>query len=299
MHLPRPVVVGLAGPTFRLLVNDRLPVATQRRLIEASAALFRPPPGTQIEAVTLGTRPADRVSVGASQRPRAILYLHGGGYVVGSPALYRGLSGYLARATASVVYALDYRLAPEHVYPAALEDAVAAFRDLVDVEGYDPSRIGIAGDSAGGGLAVATARALIDEHGLHPAALVLLSPWTDPADRDMPARDFVLTRAWGHQCAEYYRGDADPADPGYAPMWADLTGLPPMLVQYGAREALRGQIRRFVARAEAAGAQITATELPGVWHSGHLQAGLLREATDAVQEIGFWLRSRLDPVSPT
>jgi acetyl esterase/lipase len=222
------------------------------------------------------------------------LYLHGGGYVTGSARLYRGLAGYLARGAASIVYNLDYRLAPEHVYPAALDDAVAAFRELVDVHGFAPESIAIAGDSAGGGLSVATARRLIDEFGLHPGALVLLSPWTDPADQDMPVRDFVLTRAWGAQCGQFYRGAADPADPGYAPMWADLTGLPPMLVHYGAREALRGQIRRFVARAEAAGAQITAVELPGVWHSGHVQAGMLRDATDAVQDIGFWLRPKLE-----
>ena len=294
MHLPRPVVVALSGPTFRLVVNHRLPVRTQRRLGEISAAMFRPPRGTQIEHVELGGQHAERVTVGPSERPRAILYLHGGGYVVGSARMYRALAAHLARNTASVVFNLDYRMAPEHVYPAAVDDAVAAFRQLVEEYGYDPSRIAIAGDSAGGGLAVATARRLIDEHGLHPAALVLLSPWTDPADHDMPPRDFVLTLAWGSACAEFYRGDADPTDPGYAPMWADLTGLPPMLVHYGAREALREQIRRFVARAEAAGAAITAVELPGVWHSGHLQAGMLRDATDATQDIGFWLRPKLD-----
>lgn len=298
MHLPRPVVVGLSAPLFRLALNGRVSPGTQRWLVDASGALFRPPPGTEVDHITLAGRPAERVTVGASERPRAILYLHGGGYVIGSPRLYRGLAGYLARNTASVVYTLDYRLAPEHLYPAALDDTVAAFRELVDVHGFEPGSIAIAGDSAGGGMAVAAARRLIDEFGLHPAALVLLSPWTDPADRDMPARDFVLTRAWGARCAEYYRGDADPADPGYAPMWTDLTGLPPILVHYGAREALRGQIRRFVARAEAAGARITAVELPGVWHSGHLQAGMLRDATDAMQEVGFWLRPKLGAVSP-
>ena len=292
MHLPRRVVVGLSAPTFRLVVNHRMPVRAQRRLGEATAAMFRPPAHTQVEHVTLGGQHAERVSVGASERPRAILYLHGGGYVVGSARMYRGLAGQLARSASAIVFNLDYRLAPEHVYPAAVDDAEAAFRALVDEHGYTPEQIAIAGDSAGGGLTIAVARRLVDA-GLRPAALVLLSPWTDPADRDMPVRDFVLTRAWGAQCAEFYRGNADPADPGYAPMWADVTGLPPILVQYGAKEALRAQIRRFVSRAESARADITVVELPAVWHSGHLQAGLLREATDAVQDIAGWLRTRL------
>lgn len=292
MHLPRRMVVGVSGPTFRLVVNHRMPVRVQRRLGEVSATMFRPPSATQVEHVELGGQHAERVSVGASERPRAVLYLHGGGYVVGSARMYRALAAHLARSTSAVVFNLDYRLAPEHVYPAAVDDAVAAFRKLVEAHGYEPSRIAIAGDSAGGGLAVAAGRRLVDA-GMSPAALVLLSPWTDPADRDMPVRDFVLTRAWGAQCGEYYRGSADPTDPGYAPMWADLTGLPPMLVHYGADEALREQIKRFVSRAEAAGADITAVELPGVWHSGHLQAGMLREATDAVEDIAGWLRPHL------
>jgi monoterpene epsilon-lactone hydrolase len=288
MHLPRPVVVGVSGPAFRLVLNHRLPVRAQRRLSEVTATLFRPPRGTSIEHLTLGGRPVERVTVGASERPRAVLYLHGGGYLVGSPRMYRALAANLARSASAVVFNLDYRLAPEHVYPAAVDDAVAAFRELVDAHDYPPEMIAIAGDSAGGALAVATARRLIDA-GLHPAALVLLSPWTDPTDLALPARDFVVSRAWLAAAAAAYRGSAQAIDPGYAPMWDSLVGLPPMLVHYGADEALRAQIQRFVARAEDAGAEITAVELPDVWHSGHLQAGTLREATDAVHEVGLWL----------
>lgn len=294
MHLPRPLVVGLSAPTFRLVINSRVSPRMQRRLGDLTATLFRPPHGTNVEHLTLGGRPVERVSFGASQRPRAVLYLHGGGYVTASPRVYRALAGHLARSAGSVVFTLDYRLAPEHVYPAALDDALAAFAALVEVHGYHPDRIAIAGDSAGGGLAVAAARRLADA-GTPPAALVLLSPWTDPADQDTADRDLVINRAWATQCAEFYRGDAAPTDPGYAPMWAKLGDLPPMLVHYGKRELLNPQIRRFIERARSQGADVTAVELPTLWHSGHLEAGLLREATDAVQDIGVWVRPHLDP----
>jgi acetyl esterase/lipase len=294
MHLPRPLVVGFSAPTFRLVVNSRVSPRAQRRLGDLTATLFRPPKGTNVEHVTIGGRPAERTTFGASERPRAVLYLHGGGYVTASPRVYRAMAGHLARSSASVVFNLDYRLAPEHVFPAAVDDAVAAFHSLVDVHGFHPNRIAIAGDSAGGGLAVAAARRLLDA-GVRPAALVLLSPWTDPADTDTAERDFVINKAWAMQCAESYRGSADPTDPGYAPMWAKLGDLPPMLVQYGKLELLNPQIRRFVERAQSQGANVTAVELPTLWHSGHLEAGLLREATDAVQDIGVWLRPHLDP----
>jgi acetyl esterase/lipase len=297
MHLPHPVVMALSGPTYRLSLNARLSVRMQRRLSEFGAAMLRPPRGTLVEHETLGTRPVERVSFGASHRPRAVLYLHGGGYVVGSPRMYRALSGYLARSAGAVVYTLDYRLAPEHVYPAALDDAVAAAHALLHERGFAAEQLAIAGDSAGGGLAVATARRLADQ-GIRVGALALLSPWTDPCDTDMPVRDFVANRAWGTNCADLYRGTADPHDPGYAPIEAVLNGLPPMLITTGAAEMLNAQIKRFAARAEAAGNDVRLIELPRLWHSGHVLAGLLRESTVAVQDAGVFLRSRLDvPVS--
>src|SRR5439155_13304557 len=144
--------------------------------------------------------------------------LHGGGYTVGSPRLYRALAAYLSRSSGAVVYSLDYRLAPEHPYPAALDDAVAAFRALVSEHGFAPARIAIVGDSAGGGLAVAAARVLTDS-GLRPAALGLLSPWTDPADEAFTVRrDRVTNARWGKQSATAYRGSAGPTDPAFAPM---------------------------------------------------------------------------------
>lgn len=291
-HLPRQLVTAVAGPSYRLGLSPRRSVAAQRRLTEASARLNRVPPGTLVEHVHLGARPAERVTVGASERPRAVLYLHGGGYVVGSPRMYRPLAAHLARASGAVVFSLAYRRAPENPYPAALDDAVDAFEHLVG-QGFAPNRIAVAGDSAGGGLTVATACRL-REAGRSPAALGLLSPWTDPADEDMPERDFAVNKAWGRECAACYRGAADPADPGFAPMHAELSDLPPMLIHYGATEVLRDQICRFADRASTAGVDVKLVEHPLLWHSGHILAGMLREATDAVHDLGVYLRTQLD-----
>jgi epsilon-lactone hydrolase len=292
-HLPRRVVAAAAGPLYRLALNDRWSIRTQRRLCESSVRFTRAPAGTAVEHVLLAGRPAERTTVGVSERPRAVLYLHGGGYCLGSPRMYRSLAAHLARAAAAVVFNLDYRLAPENPYPAALQDAVAAFGDLVGTFGFDASRIAIAGDSAGGGLAVAAARVLVDA-GTPPAALALLSPWTDPADTDLPERDFVINRAWGRANAASYRGTAAPDDPGYAPMHGKLDGLPPMLIQTGAQEMLTAQIKRFAALAVSAGNEVELAELPTLWHSGQLLAGLLREATDAARDAGVFLRTHLD-----
>lgn len=301
VHLPRPVVRALAAPAYRLGLDERRSVRAQRLITELSCRLNRPPAGTRIEHLCLGGRPAEGTSHGAGRN--GVLYLHGGGYVVGSPRMYRGLAAHLSRAAGAVVYNLDYRLAPEHPFPAALDDTVAAFRDLVRSHGFVPEQIALAGDSAGGGLAVAAARVLTDA-GMRPGALALLSPWTDPADHELPERDFVVNRGWGGRCSELYRGQADPSDPGFAPLRGRLDGLPPVLVHYHHQEMLRDQIGRFIAAARAAGVDVCEFESARVWHSGHVLAGLLRDATEETRAVGAFLAERLgrpgaEPVTST
>lgn len=293
MHMPRGVVVALSGPAYRLALNDRWSIGTQRRLAEASTRANRPAKGTQVEYVRLGNRPAERTTLSITGQPRAVLYLHGGGYRLGSPRMYRPLAARLSRAADAVVFNLDYRMAPENPYPAALLDAVAAFEELTTNEAhYLPGQVAIAGDSAGGGLAVAAARILTDR-GLTPAALALLSPWTDPSDTAMPQRDFVINQRWGRANAASYRGVADPTDPGYAPLHGRLDGLPPMLIHYAPAELLSAQIQHFAALASAAGDDVQLVAQPRLWHSAHVLAGMLREATDATADIGAFLRRHL------
>ncbi|SDI83013.1 Acetyl esterase/lipase [Frankineae bacterium MT45] len=294
-YLPRGAVVASLKPMYWFTLHHRLPTTASRRILDFTGASQPLPSGSVVERLTLGGRPAERITVGATERPRAVLYLHGGGYTVGSLTTHRSLAAFLARESGAVVFALDYRLAPEHPYPAAVDDAVAAFMDIVRAHGFAPDQIAISGDSAGGGLAVATTRRLIDDHGVTPGALALLSPWTDPSDEHVTkSRDLVVNQAWGRKNAAAYRGQADPKTPGYAPMYASMSGLPPMLVHVGTSELLLPQIRRFVETARAGGVDVEYREFPELWHSGHTQAGMVREAADAVHAVGVFIRAHLD-----
>ncbi|MFD4179567.1 alpha/beta hydrolase, partial [Rhodococcus sp. NPDC058514] len=225
----------------------------------------------------------------------AVLYLVGGGYTLGSLATHRSLAAYLARESESAVFVLDYRLAPEDPYPAGLEDAVDAYLELLIEHGYTADQVAIAGDSAGGGLTVATARRLIDVHDVRPAALGLIAPWVDPSARDAPfERDLVISAAWGAISSAAYLGGGDPTDPGYAPLRGELAGLPPTIVHVGTTEVLYPQVVELVDKLRAAGVPVEFTEYPQLWHVAHLQASILREANEAVRELGDFLRAALD-----
>lgn len=280
---------GLGGP---------LPIGWQRKWLDLMARTLPEPKGTVVRRCTLGGRPALRVSVGATERPTADVHLHGGAYTVGSPRSHRALGAYLAQASQSVVYLPDYRLAPENPYPAALEDSLLA---CADVAGRH-ERFSISGDSAGGGLAVATARRLVDAGGLSPVALGLISPWVDPsAEATGRRRDLVVREKWGRLSAGHYLGPGDPADAGYAPGRGTLAGLPPTLIQINRREVLYGQVAEFAGKLREAGVDVTLSELPRLWHVGHVMAGVLVDAQQAVDEIGDFLQRQLrtpDPVRP-
>ncbi|MCQ4119803.1 alpha/beta hydrolase fold domain-containing protein [Rhodococcus tibetensis] len=292
--LPLPVVAAALRPFYRLSLNPRLPYPVQRALLEVAAPLQQMPEGAVCRPITLAGRPAERITVGATERRTAVLYLHGGAYTIGSPATHRSLAAHLARESASVVYTLDYRLAPEHPFPAGLEDAVAAYLELNTEHGYETGQLAIAGDSAGGGLAAATARRLIDRHGVTPAALGLISPWVDPGRRDMIRdRDLVVNTAWSLDAAAKYLGSGDKFDPGYAPLQGNLKGLPPTVVHVGLDEVLYPQILEFVDKLEKSGVDVTLTEYARLWHVAHLQASLVREAADAVAELGAYVKSHM------
>lgn len=292
-YWPRQIIAPAMSGFYRLALHPRLPIKLARRVLDLAAHLQLLPPGTVVRRMRLGGRWAERITVGATERPRAIIYLHGGGFTIGSLGTHRTAVAYLARDAGAVAYSLDYRLAPEHPYPAGLDDAVAAFVDLVQRDGLDPARIALAGDSAGGGMVVAAARRIIDEHGLRPGALALFSPWTDLTDETTRKRDLVVSSAWAKANGMIYVGSADPQLPGISPGLGDLSGLPPMWVLTTTPELLHDQVLRFVAAVRAAGGDVSLHEHPNLWHSGHTQVSIVREAGDVIQAAGAYLRNHL------
>lgn len=300
LDLPRTVVRYGIVPVQRPGLGGRLAVRWQRRYLDRVAAGLPLPPGTVVRPVTLAGTPAERVTVGATERARAVLYLHGGAYLVGSPASHRSLAAFLAAAAGAVVFTLEYPLAPEHPYPAALEATVAAYHALLD-SGWSASQLAIAGDSAGGGLAIAAARRLVDG-GIRPAALALISPavdireWTLLPTRAQTRLDPVVRLRWAAASRLAYLGpDGDDTDPGVTPVAGPLAGLPPTIVHVDRHELLRDRVHDFVDRARAAGVAVTLHEFENTWHVAHAHAGIYRPARDAVTELGQFLRARTHP----
>ncbi|MFI9509290.1 alpha/beta hydrolase [Nocardia sp. NPDC052566] len=299
--IPLPIARTVLNPVFRITLHHRLPRPILRKLVDVVALGQALPTGTHLERLRLGGRPAARITVGANgaERPGdtgVVLYLHGGGYTFGSITSHRSLAAHLARATGYPVYLPEYRLAPEHPCPAAVDDAEAAFLELVAL-GHPPNRIAIAGDSAGGGLSLALAQRLRDRHGIRPAALGLIAPAVNPkAIPDRP-RDLVLSNPLMHACAAAYLGDGDDRTPGYAPLFGGLDGLPPTYVQVDVSEMLYEQCVALVAGLRESGVDVRFTESHGLWHVAQLQAALVTEAAAAVVELADFLREAVEPVS--
>lgn len=290
----------LFGPVSQFLLQPVLakPAHELRPQLERIARLItHVPRGTRIEATTLAGRPADRLTpTGASGDlgDQVIYYLHGGAYLGGSTRTHRGLLAHFARAAGCEVVAIDYRLAPEHPYPAALEDAVAGYQELL-AEGIPAERIVIAGDSAGGNLALVTAIALRDAGMALPAGLVLLSPWTDmtssgPSMGSRAERDRILTVLGISKAAETFAAGRKLADPLLSPLFADLAGLPPMLIQVGDDELLLDDSTRFTTAARKAGVPVLLSVRPKLWHVWQAMAGWMPEADQAIREMGDYVR---------
>lgn len=224
---------------------------------------------------------------------RAMLYLHGGGYIGGAVAQYRWLIGSLARCSQTCAFALEYRLAPEHPFPAALDDAIEAYLWLL-ARGADPTRTFVGGDSAGGGLTLSLLLALRDRGIPLPAGAFLLSPWVDLAStgdsiRSNARSDDVLVYGEDRAIAPLYAGALALDDPRVSGLYADLRGLPPLLVQASASEMLRDDAVRLVERARAAGVDATLRLWDGVPHVWQTFTNL-PESREALAELATFCR---------
>lgn len=260
-------------------------------MIEAPA-----PAGVTCTPVEAGGVSAEWSVADGAVEDKVILYVHGGGYVMGSAGSHRDVTGRLSKASGARVLSLNYRLAPEHPFPAPVDDAVAAYRWLL-AQGISSSNVAIAGDSAGGGLAFATLLALRDAGDPVPAAGVGISPWVDMegTGESMTTRaavDPVVQKEGLLEMAKLYLGDADPKNPLAAPLHANLAGLPPLLIHVGDAETLLNDATRITERARKAGVDVTLKiwdEMPHVWH---MFAPILPEGQQAIEEIGAFFKER-------
>lgn len=255
-----------------------------------------PPPRRMqtIETACAGV-PASVVGETGIASGRQVLFLHGGGYAVGSPALYRHITWRFAEAAGAQVVTPDYRLAPEHPFPAALDDAHAAWLACVNA-GADPRRSAFVGDSAGGGLALALALKLRDEDGPLPGAIAVISPWTDLAVTGASARrgasDPMLNADDLAPIAAQYLAGADPRVPYASPLYGDMRGLPPTLIQAGSDEILVDDSVRMARRMREAGCDVTLELWPRMPHVWHAFAPLLPEAGQAIARMGDFIREK-------
>lgn len=290
----------LAGRIARLWEGSPLVAADPgiqelRTAYEALQGQFEPPSGIAVRPVNAGGVPSLWLTPDPEQQAPTVLYLHGGGYVAGSAYGYRPLVGAMAAATSAGLLLPEYRLAPEHPFPAALEDALTAYRWMLEA-GTRPEHITVAGDSAGGGLALSLLLSLERRDLPMPGRAALLCPWVDlttapdesaPPDEAQPVMSNGLLRLF----ATAYLADASTDDHVLSPLIADLSGLPPMLVQVGTGDPLMTDARRLTDRARGHGADARLELYPVTTHVFHVYWSFLPEAADALDSLGSFVRS--------
>jgi epsilon-lactone hydrolase len=297
--------ISLRARFWRLLLRNifagpRLTVAENRARDARNARLMnRIPAGVEFEKVDLAGIPAAWLRPANAGSTRVILYLHGGGYVVGSIDGYRMLCGLMAQTLQTNLLIPEYRLAPEQPFPAAMKDALTIYRWLLG-QGYRSENIIIAGDSAGGGLSVATVLALRTAGEPLPAAVVCLSPWADlthqgQSHHTQAQAEVVLKTEVLKEWALCYTDAANLINPLVSPVYADFHSFPPLLIQVGSEEILLDDARTLAEKAQAAGVDVTLKVWDGLWHVWHALGDLIPENQRAFKEIGQFVHSRLRP----
>lgn len=283
----RQTLKNLVRPTL----HPSVPIRVQRALIRQAYLASMPPSGCWFEHTTAGGIPVTRTQCQHSDPGRILLYLHGGAYIIGSPDTHRGLTGHLALASGTTVIAPDYRLAPENPFPAGLDDAYEVYRALLD-DGHDPARIAFAGDSAGGGLALSLALKLKNEGLPLPGSMTVFSPWTDLSNSRLhhPVTEPLLQERWINKAATLYCGPESRTNPLISPVFGDLRGLPPLLIQVGSEEILLNDAERLASAARKAGVEVTLEIFNSLWHVFQIHAGQLDRATRALDEAGTFIR---------
>jgi len=272
-------------------------ILEQRSRLESLACWAIFPRSVSVTPVSADGVPAEWVVTSDVNDDHVILYLHGGGYVVCSVNTHRDLVMRLSRAAKMRALSVDYRLAPEFPFPAALEDATRVYRWLL-ASGYDPEKIFIAGDSAGGGLTLATLIALRDSGDPLPAGAICFSPWTDldgtgESMISKAKQDVILHNIRTERMAKAYAGNHELSHPLISPLYADLHGLPSLLIQVGTAEILLDDSTRLAEKARAAGVDVTLEIWDGMDHVFQAQAIILPEARRAIEGVGQFIQDKL------
>jgi acetyl esterase/lipase len=273
--------------------DGELDYAALRAGMEARA--YPTSEGTEVGVVDAGGVPAEWVWWPGADMARRILHLHGGGFVMGSPATHRELAGRLSRASGCVVLLLDYRLAPEAPYPAALDDTLTALDWMMNngPDGPAPAAAtGVSGDSAGGGLAISALLARRDYGMPLPDAGLTMSAWADLLCSGESYQRFGGTGRMGHMTEAYLNG-VDPKDPLASPVYGDFSGLPPLLIQVGDAEAFLDDSTTLAERAKAAGVDVTLEVWPEMIHVFQQHAPAIPEGQEGIDHAGAFLRQRL------
>lgn len=274
----------------------------QRSSVDRQSRFILMPRRVKVEPVRIGELYAEWLLPSGIAKDDVILYLHGGGYTMGSCKSHRALASRIATSSHCSALCIAYRLAPEHPFPAGLEDAKTAYRWLID-EGFSHSHVVFAGDSAGGGLALATAIALREEGYPLPAAIVCMSPWLDLTMSGYTVVECALTDPLinletSRMHAGLYAGTHDLREPLLSPLFANLRGLPPIILQVGEYEILRSDSERFAENARQAGVEVKLGIWKGMWHVWHVLAGYMPESQDAIDRLGSYIQETLGSGNP-
>lgn len=273
--------------------DTELNVVKDRADAESFAKIFKPLGRIEITSINVNGVSAAWIIPSESVTERVILYAHGGSYNSGSITSHIPLTGSIALAAKARLLAIDYRLAPEHPFPAALKDALTAYRWLL-TENISPEKIVVAGDSAGGGLVMAMLLSLRDSDLPLPSSAVCLSPWLDltcsGASWTKNAKvDFMLKQIPTLKSAQLYLGEADPRMPLASPLFGELGGLPPMLIQVGSNEVILSDATGFAEKAKSAGVDVTLEVWDGMQHEWQYAASFIPEGRQAIVRIGEFI----------
>lgn len=291
--LPSGVARQSARLMRRMVFNQGLPWEAQRTRLTRVGGSAKPPAGLELSTDTIAGVPVEVLTPSVAEPVGTLVHFHGGGFTVGTPALGRSWAGAIALRLGLEVVLPDYRLAPEHTFPAAHDDAVAVVADVLGR--YAPASVAVSGDSAGGNLALSVAQHQVATGGPIPGSLVLLSPWLDLTvdrlvDLALVRRDPLLSPEWLAAAATAYAA-GELADPRVSPLLGSLDGLPPVLIQGGTDDILAPDAARLAA---GLGDGATLSIGPGMWHDFSLQVGMLAAADRALEVVVGHLSDSLD-----